>query len=283
MAAGEFDVAEKKLIKALDHRPDDSELWWSLMLCKCGFKNDDELVSAVKQKYESAADEGLAPPPTPFDTSYCKNALKYATSTKRRDFVDRVSGDLSDIWQKKRGKTLRAPKTNIKTRSKKDYIRAATFLSIAVAAVGGGISAYAIFEHATWALWTGFALLIMFTMAALILRMKFTKSGGTIKIIDITMILMFIAVGVALMVAGFTVGNRSIIILAIAILVLAILIGGYRIACLFNVGGKRTNKGRATKGNKAAYDRSNVVAATGKNKDNKVNKEVKDVYKDEDD
>lgn len=252
------------------------------MLCKCGFKSDDELIAAVKQKYESAADEGLPPPPTPFDTSYCKNALRYATSTKRRDFVDRVSGELSDIWQEKCGKALKAPKTNVKVRTKKDNVGIAMYSSLGVAAVGGALSAYAIFEHATWALWSGFALLIMFSMAAFILRSTFKKSGGSIKIIDIAFVVMFFAVGIALMIGGYVRGMKSVVILAIAITVMAILVGGYRIACLFNVGGKKSANGRTTKGNKAAYDRSNV-AAKGQNKNNKVKKEVKDVYKDEDD
>lgn len=284
LAAGEFDVAEKKLIKALDHRPDDSELWWALMLCKCAFKNDDELVAAVKQKYEIAADEGLSPPPTPFDTSYCKNALKYATSTKRRDFVDKLSGELSDIWEKKRGKALKAPKTNIKARSKKDNLAVAAYSCVGIAAVGGGIAAYAIFAHATWALWTGFGLLIMFIMAAFILRSRLKKSSGSLNAIDVAMIIMFIAMGVAFMVGGLKRDMNSVVILSIAVLVTAILVGGYRIACILNIGGKKKKRKKSDKRGKAKYDRSNAVAAKNKqSKKDNAKREVKDGYKDEDD
>ena len=282
LVAGDFATAEKKLIKALDHRPDDSELWWSLMLCKCGFKTDAELETAVKAKYESA-DADDPPPPTPFDTSYCKNALKYATNSKRKDFVERVSAELSDIWQAKGGKALKAPKTNIKTYTRRDYLGIATYASTCVAAIGSGLAAYALFEHATWALWTGFALLIVFAAAAFVLRSFFFKAGGNPKAADIALIAVIAATGVVVLVAGIVIGSKSVIILAAAILVLAALIGCYRF-----LGGRKTNaKGTArkkTKGQntKAAYDRSFVAAANDNNKKS-VKKGTAHVYKDEDD
>ncbi|MDE7464222.1 MAG: heme biosynthesis HemY N-terminal domain-containing protein [Clostridiales bacterium] len=283
LAAGDFATAEKKLIKALDHRPDDGELWWSLMLCKCGFKSDEELETAVKAKYESA-DADAPPPPTPFDTSYCKNALKYGASPKHKDFVERVSAELSDIRQAKGGKALKAPKTNIKTYSKRDYIGIATYASTGVAAVGSALAAYALFEHATWALWTGFALLIFFALAAFILRSFFVKSGGSAKAADISLVALFAATGVVILVAGIVIGSKSVIILAVAVMLLAALIGGYRF-----LGGRKTKptgtakKGARGKSGKAAYDRSNVVAATNDNKKKSAKKGGDHVYKDEDD
>lgn len=285
MAAGEFAVAEKKLIKALDHRPDDSELWWSLMLCKCGFRNDAELEAGVKSKYESAADRELPPPPTPFDTSYCKNALKYATSTRRRDFVDRVSSELSDIWLEKRGKALKAPKTKVKAkpRQKRDNLSIAMYTTIALSAIGGVLGAYAVFDHATWALWTGYIAFIVFAVAAFILRMRYVKSGGSAMIPDLMFAVMFMAVAIVILIAGVVVGSRSVIILAVAILVLAVLVGGYRFMCnrsdKKSAASGKTNK----KGNRSAYDRSNVIAAANNRANNKKKREVRNEYKDEDD
>lgn len=285
MAAGDFALAEKKLLKALDRRPDDGELWWSLMLCKCGIKSDGELESAVKQKYESA--EGNNPPPTPFDTSYCKNALKYSVSPKRKEFVERVSAELSEIWQAKGGKALKAPRTNVKTFTRRDCLGVTVSAATAVAAVGGALGAYAVFEHATWALWTGFALLILFSFAAFFLRGAYVKHGGAHKIVDIALVAVFAATGAALLAAGVYIGSRSVIMLAAAILVMAALVAGYRFiggGKRKDESGKRSARGKSDASNKrAAYDRANVIAAPKDKSKKSAEKGRGNVYKDEDD
>ncbi len=280
LAAGEFDVAEKKLIKALDRRPDDSELWWALMLCKFGFRNDAELESAVKAKYERAAENGDAPPPTPFDTSYCKNALKYAASSKRRDFVERVSAELNALWQSKRGKTLKAPKTDIKTFTVRDKFRAALYTAITASAVGGGMGAYAIFEHETWALWTGFIILIVFSMTAFFIRRHLVKKyGEQLKLADILFISMFAAVGIAVLVSGAVVGSRSVLILGIAVLVLAALLGGYRIIASKpprSAAARKSGVNARANAGKADGDRNNIASPSRKIKREKSQNEYQD-------
>ncbi len=284
MAAGEFAVAEKKLFKALDNRPDDSELWWMLMLCKCGLRNDGELVDAVKAKYESAADTPDAPPPqTPFDTSYCKNALKYATTPKRREFVERVMSELSEIWQSKRGKPLKTPKTKVKPSVKCDVSKIVLYAALAIAAVGGGLGAYALFAHVTWALWTGFILLILFSAAAFGARSRLVKKSHAPLIADILFIAMFAAVGTAITVAGAAVGSTSILILGIALLALAALLGVYR-----GLSGKSRPSGQPRENGKSgparpSYDRANVKSSAKSETKNAKRSNNRNDYKDQDD
>ena len=284
MADGDFATAERKLIKALDHRPDDGELWWSLMLCKFGFKNDAELESAVKDKYNQAAENDESPPPTPFDTSYCKNAIKYATTNKRIDFVTRVNAELSDIWKEKRGRALKTKTPKKKTYSKPDVLKIALYATTCVAAVGGFLGAYSVFAHATWALWTGFILLILFSAAAFFIRGAYKKSGGTTKLADILLVAVFAATGAALLVAGIVKSNQNVIILAVAVLVLSVTLGVYRLLSggrAEEKSGSRQSKKSGQK-TKAAYDRSNVLAAQ-KDHNKKTGKGRQNVYRDQDD
>lgn len=276
LAAGEFDVAQKKLVKALDNRPDDSELWWLLMLCKFGFRNDDELKTAVRAKYEQAAETDAQPPQTPFDTSYCKNALKYATTQKRSEFVSNFCAELSEIWKQKRGKALKAPKTAVKPRAAHDVSKILLYVFIALAFASGAIGAYALFSHTTWALWTGFISLIVFSAAAFIVRSRVAKRKGVPIFADIAFISVFAALGVAVIVAGAVIDSNSVLILGIAVLVLAALIAVYRF-----VGGRTKDKAQSERSmrggarNDGRYAKRNSKQSERGNKGN--------VYKDQDD
>ena len=108
LAAGEFDAAEKKLLKALDKRPDDSRLWWALFLCRRQCRDDGELSASLAAEFERAADDGERPPRLPFDDTACKNALAFDRDGRNRSVVEKIQNELSELWQAKRGKIGRA-------------------------------------------------------------------------------------------------------------------------------------------------------------------------------
>ncbi len=272
MANGDFALARKKLMKALDNRPDDGDLWWAVMLCNCGFRTDSELEAAVKEKFTAAAEGNEPAPPSPFDTSYCKNALMFAKNTKHRDFVDRVNAELSEIWLQKRGRSLKLSRVKVKKpMSRAGVLRCLTYAASGISAVGGVLAVYAIFAHATWALWSGFSILIAFTAAAVILR-AYAQRYGTVPAFSAgLLIIMYTLVGTGLIIAGAVVSMKSVVILGAATVIAAAFIGLYR-----TLGGKRgdSRKTRIKRGSansasgkpsRADYDRRNAVKPKSKN------------------
>lgn len=274
LAAGEFDTAEKKLYKALEKRPDDSELWWCMMLCKCRFKNDDELEAGVKQKFAEAASAGKSVPPTPFDTTYCKNALSYATSTRRRDFVDRVNAELSELWREKSGKAYRPAKiTQKRIYTQSDFLRVATYVAIALAAVGAGLAVFGVYDVSSVPLWAGFIVFILMSVTAAGLWYFTKRAGGDAKYAVGILTAVFFAACAALLFVGWITANKPVVQISAAMVVIVALVGIVRMAFKRRRG--KTDRSGGSGGKKSAsapraeYDRQAVAQAQKKHKHEK--------------
>lgn len=186
LAAGEFDAAEQKLLKALDRRPDDGGLWWALFLCKQRCRDDGELRSSLAAEFERAADGGLPPPELPFDTTPCKNALGFDRDGRHRKFVGELHKELSDLWLSKRGRPLKGykPAGEYRSRQRGAALGAATYLFAALAAFGAGLIVYGVSAAARWALWTGAVLFVLSTAAAVAVRHALKNAAAALSLSD---------------------------------------------------------------------------------------------------
>lgn len=184
LAAGEFDAAEKKLLKALDKRPDDSRLWWALFLCRRQCRDDGELSASLAAEFERAADGGERPPHLPFDDTACKNALAFDRDGRNRSVVEQIQNELSELWQAKRGKPLKARRTASAYRpvDRASVLGGASYLIVLAVAVGAALIVYAVSTAARWALWTGAAVFVTSTVAMLAVRFLLKRAGGENKL-----------------------------------------------------------------------------------------------------
>ena len=183
LAAGEFDAAEKKLIKALDRRPDDGGLWWALFLCKQRCRDDGELRSSLVSEFGRAADDGAPPPKLPFDTTPCKNALGFDRDGRHRRFVGELHAELSDLWLSKRGRPLKGykPTAEYRPKARCSALGFAAYALVALAALGAGLIVYGVSAAARWALWTGAVVFVLSTAASGAAGVPLKKrSGGAV-------------------------------------------------------------------------------------------------------
>ncbi len=250
LSVGDFSKAEAKLFKALDNRPDDGELWWAVMLCKCRCRNDDELISSLKASFTAAARENRPVPSTPFESTYCKNALRFERGGKRLEFVSSLNAELSEIWAAECGKPLKVkpPKKvkNIKSAhdgiGKAEIYKYLAYGAGGVSAVGGVLAVYSIFALARWALWSGFIVFLVFAAASIVFRRLAKRAGGNAKYALALVVGVFAAVCVGLLVAGIVRHNRDVIIFSASVLVIIVM------ACSFNLTYKKFAS-RAVNGN----------------------------------
>ncbi len=237
LSVGDFAKAEAKLFKALDNRPDDGELWWSVMLCKNHCRNDDELISSLKASFAAAAREGGTAPSTPFESTYCKNALRFERGQKRKDFVSALNAELSEIWAAERGRPLKVkpPKTVKKVKSanggigKAEIFRCLTYAAGGVSAVGGALAVYSIFALARRALWSGFVVFLVFAVMSVVFRRFTVRAGGNAKYALPLIVGVFAAVCVGLLIAGIVRHNRDVIIFSASVLVIIVMASAFRL------------------------------------------------------
>lgn len=285
LEAGDYLTAEQKILKALDNHPDDSELWWSMMLIKSGFKNDAELASAVRDRFAAAAENGGGVPETPFDTNYCRNALRYEEGGRKRTFIKNLYAELNAIWLAARGKKLKAPIP----REKKIPDVASIFTAVEYAVVflmviGVWLVCYALLTYKTWALWTGFALVVVFALAAFILLRVLKKVGGGTGSVTVVLFTAIVLSALALLIVGVYCGYALITVMAGVVLAIAAAFGLYK---LFARRRARFSGEEETKnGNRPTRDPYELTRRANKNKTVKssggpLGKEVKDEYKDE--
>lgn len=295
LAAGDFGVAEKKLYKALDNHPDDGELWWAIMLCKYGYRNDGELADAVRMKFVDCARAGIKPPQTALDSTYCKNALNFEKGTKRREFVERLNAELSELWQQERGTKIKlfAPKPKRKAVGKLEIMRAFMFTAIALLAVGGLIGVYSIYAESRWAMYVGFILFIICAITAAGLRIAIKRAGGNVRYTLLIIVVIFAFTCVAVFIGGLQTGSKATMYIAGAAVVMIVLFAGIeQFTNRDDAKSKRKDRARGRTEQKSEYDRSQVTyvpryngksATSENNKNNKSNKERKneefeDVY-----
>ena len=277
LSAGDFEVAEKKLFKALDYHPDDGELWWAVMLCKYGFRNDGELIESVKADFSECARSGKKPPQTPFDSTYCKNALSYEKGTRRREFVEKLNAELSELWQQERGTSLKlsAPRPKRKAVGKVEIMRGFMFAAMALLAVGGIIGVYSIYAESRWAMYVGFILFIVCAIAAAGLRLAVKRAGGDVRYTLLIIVVIFAFTCVAVLVGGWMMDSKATMYIAGAAVVIIVLFAGIE---QFNNrkddNKKRKRKSRGRGESKSDYDRSRVTYEP-KNSKNDVTHESK--------
>lgn len=216
LAAGDFELARKKLTKALDNRPNDGELWWALMLCKYGWKNDEEMECDLTEQFTRAARSGAAAPSTPFDSAYCKNALAYSVGNKRRDMVARINSKLSGIWQEERGKKLRLTEPKVKqNRSGTISLYAVfTYLILLSEAVGAGVAAYGVYFYATTAQAIGLTVFAACAAGWLIIGRVSNGKGEKVKGAYALGTAVLLLGGIALATVGFAASSRVALIFA---------------------------------------------------------------------
>lgn len=269
LAAGEFATAEKKLLKALDLKPDDSELWWCLMLCRYGYTDDAALTAGLKAEFIKAADAGDNIPETPFDSTYCKNALLYSRDGKRRAFTERVNAELSELWREKTGRAVVLKVKEQKLVTRADVLSRCCYAAIAPAAIGAVMTVFGAFTVKLWAAVLGAVLTVAGLVVMLLLRYKARKAGKTPKGVFAAMftVLAFICIG--LYVSGLITANAHALRAAFAALVITAIAA---CALLFmrtrrraretHASARTASAKRGGQGKKAAYDRSYFSAAT---------------------
>lgn len=260
LADGEFVKAENKLLKALDNRPDDSELWWSLMLCKFRFKSDDELKAELCARYESAAKSGEAAPESPFDSQYCKNALRYAINTKRRGFIDGVNAELSAIWERERGKPLHIKKTpDYKPPKHIDYKKIVKPIAYAFAAAGAVLMVFALFLAVSTALTAGAIVFYVFATIGSCMNYLQKREARGARAALVSRVIIFI--GLDVLVLGIFYG------VTLAIWLSAVVVGLTVLYMSLSRTLDRINKrviekqGNGKKSARPDYDRKNVAQA----------------------
>lgn len=230
LEAGDFALAEDKLIKALDYHPDDSELWWAMMLCKSKLSSDAELSAFVISEYKRAAENGESAPKTPLDTSYCKNALRYETDGRIRKKVQRIYDEVNELWLSVRGKSLslRAPREK-KLPDIGKILSVVEYVSIAMIAVGVWFVCYALLIYKVWALWTGFAVLVAFALAAFILVRVMNKLGVKTDNVSVALFTVIVLSALSLLVVGILRKYQMVVIMASVVLAIAAAIGLYKL------------------------------------------------------
>ncbi len=279
LAAGDFSTAEKKLLKALDRRPDDGELWWTLMLCKCECRNDGELEKSVKAQFVECARSGGKAPSTPFESTYCKNALAYETGTRRREFVKKINAELFELWRAERGTGLKtaAVKPKRKPVDKCAVIRGCMYAAIAAATVGGMLGVYSVYAQSRWAMYVGFITFIVFAVASAALRYAVIRTGGNAKGALPLMISVFAFVCVSVLIGGLTTDNRIVVFISAAVLVMILLFATVGRVFMPKRGGRSAGNAKRGKAEREdVYDRSKVLAELDNNnrceKPDKINK-----------
>ena len=262
LEAGDFTAAEEKLLKALKFHPDDSELWWAMMLCKSGLRSDAELCERVKADFARAASAGENPPETPFGTSYCKNALRYETGGKKRGFIKKLYDDLSDMWFSVRGKKLHAPVPREKKLPDVEKILTGiAYGAIALIAVGVWLVCYALIVWKVWALWTGFAIIVASALTAFILMRVLKKYGVESERPTTALFTVIVLSALALLTVGIIRRYRLIIIMASVVIAIAAAIGLYK---LFS--SKSAAKKNSGAGIKSTRDPHELYKSAQKNK-----------------
>lgn len=216
LAAGDFELARKKLTKALDGRPNDGELWWALMLCKYRWKNDGEMETELEAQFIRAARSGAPAPSTPFDSVYCKNALAYSASTKRRDTVARINAKLSGIWEEERGKKLKLTEHKVKaSRSGTLNIAAiVTYLILIVEVIGAGVAVCGVYVYVKWAQILGLTVFAACAVAWAVAGRMSANKGAKVKGAYALGAVVLLVGGIALASVGFATANRAALISA---------------------------------------------------------------------
>lgn len=280
LAAGNFSTAEKKLLKALDKHPDDGELWWAVMLCKFGYRNDGELESAVKAQFRECARSGEKAPSTPFESSYCKNALAYERGTRRREFVERLNGELAELWRAERGTTVKMtkPKPRRKPVDKCAVMRGCMYAAIALATVGGMLGGYSVYAQSRWAMYVGFITFMVFAVVSAALRYVVMRAGGSVKGALPLMVALFAFVCLFVLIGGLMNDNRVAVFGAAAVLVMILLFATVgRVFMPKRDGKEKRRAGGGKTERKNDYDRSNALVEIDKNnkreKPEKINKQ----------
>ncbi|MCH5350613.1 MAG: hypothetical protein J1F39_01415 [Clostridiales bacterium] len=230
LEAGDFTLAEEKLIKALEFHPDDSELWWAMMLCKSELRSDAELRASVTAEFKRAAEAGEGIPKPPFDTPYCKNALRYETDGRKRKFIQKLYDELNELWFSVRGKnpSLRAPREK-KLPDIGKILIGFEYGAIALIAVGVWLVCYALLVYKVWALWTGFAVLVVFALAAFILVRVMGKFGVKTDNASVALFTVIVLSALSLLTVGILRKYQMVIIMASVVLAIAAAIGIYRL------------------------------------------------------
>lgn len=275
LAAGKFAIAETKLIKALDAKPDDSELWWCLMLCRSGYSCDAALVEGLKEKVENAAKEGGKFPDTPFSSPYCQNALKYAADGKRRAFIDRVNAELTELWREKTGKTV-ALKTKEKKLAEKHVVYSRfCYAVLALAAVGAVVTVYGVLKNAVLITAVGAILFAAGIATDTVLRFLAKRAGKAPKGVLVADVALVTVTGIALLVVGMFGGSAATVRVASVMIVGAAVVAA---TMLFMRTRRRALEGRAARGNadtrrsgnkyRPEYDRARLAARLDKNGQN---------------
>jgi len=260
LALGEFEAAERKLMKALDAHPDKGELWWLLMLCKSECRDDAELERVLKARFSQAAENGEAVPSTPFDSMYCKNAVKYAASEKYSEYIKRVNAELSEIWRAARGREVKLAAVKPKKHTDKTrVIRALVYAALIFAACFGGVGIVgaAIVSNVMRTL--GFIVFGISVAAAVALYAAAKRSGSKPRAAFAVLVGEVIVFAIALAAVGLILAERAYLIAGGVILAVSLVVGSF---VLSRYTARRAAEKAAAKSKRSAEPRK----AGGKNK-----------------
>lgn len=226
LANGDFELAEKKLLKAIDLKPDNADLWWALALCSAGCRNDGELAESVKAEYERSAERGnKKPPKTTLDGEYVKNAICYEKNGKHAEFVEKLNAELEALWKDRTGKAV-----SLKVKRKK-YTSLAT--------IHGRIGYVAVLFYAMFALSLLWALAvvnvavivvsIIGVAVTLILAIAFAlsakKKGKPTKAVGGLLFAVSTIASIAMIVVGALNGSKAVQTTATVLLVVTVIVG----------------------------------------------------------
>lgn len=228
LASGDFELAQDKFTKAMDVRAHDSELWWAVMLCKFKWRNDDELYAAVKQKFRAAAESGQSRPSTPFETSYCKNALLFDKTGRRAEFIEQLMREVAAEWLSIRGKPL---KLTIKSaRSSADRLNVCTIIAFTVAIIGAVLAVVGIMIASKPLFWVGIGVFIAFAVVTTGLRFAVKKAGGNIRAAGALIIILAAMLCIVMLVIGLFYAVTTLVIIATVVLVIIAVGGAFNMA-----------------------------------------------------
>lgn len=291
---GDFKTAELKLLKALDNHPDDGELWWSVMLCKSGYRSDAELSDAVKKMFIAAAKTDGRVPPTPFESPYCKNALRYERDGRRAEYIKSLYSELEPVWLEYTHKHLPSPvsvkpmRTHTRAEVRYNVLSALTYIGIAVALCFGILGVYGLYVSAAWAMWTGFVGLGACIAASFAARHAAVKAGGRVKASAALIVTVLTAVSFAVLGVGVIAGNRTASIIGGAALgiILAFAVTKIFMKARGNGGGNKSTASKSSnEKNAAVSSRDPYLLARAARGDKGVkpnkNKGVENDYQDE--
>ncbi len=260
LALGEFEAAERKLMKALDAHPDRGELWWLLMLCKSECRDDAELERVLKTRFSQAAENGEAAPSTPFDSLYCKNAVKYAASDRYSEYIKRVNAELAEIWRAARGREVKLAAVKPKKHTDKTRVlRALVYAALIFAAVSGGVGIVGAAVESSVIRTLGFIVFGLCAAAAVALYTAAKRSGGKPRAAFALLVGEAAVFAIALAVVGLIAAERAYSIAGGVILALALVVGSF---VLSRYTARRAAEKVASKSERSAEPRK----AGGKNK-----------------